>query len=170
MLFHVRLFLGSRQHRNAKIQGMTKEPHMRGNDDNIAVMLFTVAYIIFGLPASLIFKKRGPQSLSVMMFLRGIALRLRARADRTCELISHRRSMRCWRGVGQNLRATPSATLPNGHVRVWLRPWLCLPDQFLLHRGRVSGKVLSVLQHGYPGGSFQRCEYSKVEAQLPSHY
>jgi hypothetical protein len=60
---------------NAKIQGMTKDLHMRGNDYNIAVMLFTVAYIIFGLPASLIFKKTGPQSLSVMMFLWGIAIK-----------------------------------------------------------------------------------------------
>jgi len=67
---------------NAKIQGMTKELHMRRNDYNIAVMLFTVAYIIFGLPASLIFKKTGPQSLSVMMFLWGIAPRLRAYAGR----------------------------------------------------------------------------------------
>jgi hypothetical protein len=62
---------------NAKIQGMTKDLHMRGNDYNIAVMLFTVAYIIFGLPASLIFKKTGPQSLSVMMLLWGIAIKFR---------------------------------------------------------------------------------------------
>lgn len=59
---------------NAKIQSMTQQLHMKGNDYNIAVMLFTVAYIIFGLPASLIFKKTGPQSLSVMMFLWGTIL------------------------------------------------------------------------------------------------
>lgn len=56
---------------NAKIQGMTKELHMVGNDYNIAVMLFTIAYIICGLPASLIFKKVEPKSLSAMMFLWG---------------------------------------------------------------------------------------------------
>jgi fucose permease len=62
---------------NAKIQGMTQQLHMKGNDYNIAVMLFTVAYIVFGLPASLIFKKTGPQSLSVMMFLWGIVVEIR---------------------------------------------------------------------------------------------
>jgi len=119
---------------NAKIQGMTKELHMRGNDYNIAVMLFTVAYIIFRLPASLIFKKTGPQSLSVMMFLWGIAFELRACA-RACKLIFRHRSMCCWRGTGQDLEATSSATLPDGHVRVWLCPWVRLFDQFLLHGG-----------------------------------
>lgn len=50
---------------------MSKELHMKGNDYNIAVMLFTVAYIIFGLPTTILFKKVGPKSLSVMMFLWG---------------------------------------------------------------------------------------------------
>jgi hypothetical protein len=63
---------------NAKIQGMTKDLRMKGNDYNIAVMLFTVAYIIFGLPASLIFRKTGTQSLSVMMFLWGIAVKFQS--------------------------------------------------------------------------------------------
>lgn len=56
---------------NAKIQGMTTQLHMKGNDYNVAVLLFTVAYIIFGLPANIVFKKTGPKSLSVMMFLWG---------------------------------------------------------------------------------------------------
>lgn len=50
---------------------MTTQLHMKGNDYNVAVLLFTVAYIIFGLPANIVFKKTGPKSLSVMMFLWG---------------------------------------------------------------------------------------------------
>ncbi|GAB7355534.1 hypothetical protein MBLNU459_g6016t1 [Dothideomycetes sp. NU459] len=57
---------------NAKIQGMTATLKMKGNDYNVAVLLFTVAYIVFGLPANIVFKKTGPKSLSVMMFLWGI--------------------------------------------------------------------------------------------------
>jgi hypothetical protein len=72
---------------NAKIQGMTEQLHMRGNDYNIAVLLFTVAYIIFGLPATLIFKKTGTQSLSVMMFLWGNAIKAREVCSKVRKLI-----------------------------------------------------------------------------------
>jgi hypothetical protein len=122
---------------NARIQGMTEQLHMRGNDYNIAVMLFTVAYIIFGLPASLIFKKTGPQSLSVMMFLWGIVVEVREFPRKVHKLILCNRSMRDWRGIGQDFGATPSAAFLDGHVRVWIRPRLCLSDQFILHTGRI---------------------------------
>lgn len=56
---------------NAKIQGMDEDLHLHGNQYNMAVMVFTLAYVIFGVPANLIFKKFGPQSLSVMMFVWG---------------------------------------------------------------------------------------------------
>jgi hypothetical protein len=122
---------------NAKIQGMTKDLHMRGNDYNIAVMLFTVAYIIFRLPASLIFKKTGTQSLSVMMFLWGIAVKVREFPSRVCRLMLYYSNMCGWRRLGQDLGTTPSATILDGHVRVWIRSWLCLSDQFLLNAGRI---------------------------------
>lgn len=56
---------------NAKIAGMTKSLHMKGNDYNIAVTIFTVAYIVFGMPANLLVKKFGPKILAVFMFCWG---------------------------------------------------------------------------------------------------
>jgi hypothetical protein len=132
---------------NAKIQGMTKDLHMGGNDYNIAVMLFTVAYIIFGLPASLIFKKTGTQSLSVMMFLWGIVVKVSEIPSRVRRLMSYHRGMCDWRRLGQDLITTPSATLLDGHVRVWVRSWLCLSDQFLLHAGRIPALMIAVVKH-----------------------
>ncbi|GME44229.1 Major facilitator superfamily [Neofusicoccum parvum] len=59
---------------NAKIQGMDKDLHLHGNQYNMAVMVFTLAYVVFGVPANLVFKKCGPKSLSVMMLLWGITV------------------------------------------------------------------------------------------------
>lgn len=44
---------------------------MKGNDYNIAVTVFTVSYIAFGVPANLVFKKFGPKTLAVFMFAWG---------------------------------------------------------------------------------------------------
>jgi MFS family permease len=54
---------------NAKIQGMDKELHLTGNKYNTAVWVFTLAYVVFGVPANIVFRLTGPKSLSVMMFL-----------------------------------------------------------------------------------------------------
>lgn len=59
--------------RNAKIAGMVKELHMVGNDYNVAVTMFTVAYVIFGVPANLLVKKFGPRMLVLYMFTWGEA-------------------------------------------------------------------------------------------------
>ncbi|KAH8886029.1 permease of the major facilitator superfamily [Thozetella sp. PMI_491] len=59
---------------NAKIQGMEADLQLHGNQYNIAYMMFTVGYVAFGIPANLIFKKTGPKSLSVMMFLWAITV------------------------------------------------------------------------------------------------
>jgi fucose permease len=56
---------------NAKIAGMTQSLHMKGNDYNIAVTVFTVAYVVFGMPANLLVKKFGPKILAVFMFCWG---------------------------------------------------------------------------------------------------
>ena len=56
---------------NAAIAGMREELKLTGNKYNVAVQLFTVAYVAFGLPANIVFKKTGPKSLAVMMFLWG---------------------------------------------------------------------------------------------------
>ena len=50
---------------------MDKSLKLVGNNYNIAVMVFTLAYVVFGIPANLVFKATGPKSLSVMMFLWG---------------------------------------------------------------------------------------------------
>lgn len=51
---------------------MTKSLHLTGNKYNMAVMVFTVAYISFGVPANIIIKKTGSRSLSIMMFIWGL--------------------------------------------------------------------------------------------------
>lgn len=56
---------------NAKIAGMTTELKMTGNDYNVAVTVFTVAYVAFGVPANLLVKKFGPKILAIFMFCWG---------------------------------------------------------------------------------------------------
>ncbi|KAJ8059799.1 hypothetical protein OCU04_011430 [Sclerotinia nivalis] len=58
---------------NAKIQGMTKELNMVGNDFNVALMIFFPSYIIFEFPSNLILR-RLPLSLwlTTIMTLWGI--------------------------------------------------------------------------------------------------
>lgn len=56
---------------NAKIAGMTTDLKMKGNDYNVAVTVFTVSYVVFGVPANLMVKKFGPKILSVFMFCWG---------------------------------------------------------------------------------------------------
>lgn len=51
---------------------MPKSLHMKGNDYNVAVLVFTVAYVVFGMPANLIVKKMGPKVLVVYMFCWGM--------------------------------------------------------------------------------------------------
>jgi MFS family permease len=57
---------------NAKIQGMTESLHLTGDKYNIAVMVFTLAYITFGVPANMLVKKLGPRTLPAMMFIWGL--------------------------------------------------------------------------------------------------
>ncbi|RAH41082.1 vitamin H transporter [Aspergillus brunneoviolaceus CBS 621.78] len=57
---------------NAKIAGMAKELHLVGNEYNLAVTMFTVAYVVFGMPANLLVKKFGPRMLVLYMFTWGL--------------------------------------------------------------------------------------------------
>ncbi|KAL1634859.1 hypothetical protein SLS58_010488 [Diplodia intermedia] len=59
---------------NAKIQGMEEDLNLHGNQYNIAVWIFTLAYVVFGVPANLVFKKFGPKTLSLMMLCWGITV------------------------------------------------------------------------------------------------
>lgn len=62
---------------NAKIAGLTKSLHMTGNDYNIAVTIFTVAYVVFSAPATFLVKKFGPRMLPIFMFTWGMTPSLR---------------------------------------------------------------------------------------------
>jgi len=48
---------------------MDKDLKLTGNKYNMAVMVFTLAYVLFGVPANIAFKLLGPKSLSGMMFI-----------------------------------------------------------------------------------------------------
>jgi hypothetical protein len=56
---------------NAKIAGLTQSLHLKNNDYNVAVTIFTVSYVVFGVPANLLVKKLGPKTLAVYMFCWG---------------------------------------------------------------------------------------------------
>lgn len=58
---------------NAKIQGMDQELKLKGQRYNICVFAFNIGYLVAGVPLSIVFKKAGPKSLSVMMFCWGEA-------------------------------------------------------------------------------------------------
>jgi MFS family permease len=53
---------------NAKIQGMDTELKLKGQRYNIAVFVFNIGYLVAGVPLTLVFKKFGPKTLSVMIF------------------------------------------------------------------------------------------------------
>ncbi|KAK3068470.1 hypothetical protein LTR53_013925 [Teratosphaeriaceae sp. CCFEE 6253] len=55
---------------NAKIQGMTKDLKMTGNDYNIALMIFFPTYIVFEVPSNILIKRFAPSTwLATIMFL-----------------------------------------------------------------------------------------------------
>ncbi|KAK0658117.1 putative transporter [Lasiodiplodia hormozganensis] len=58
---------------NARIQGLTEELNMTGNDYNVALLVFFVPYILFEIPSNLILKRVAPSTwLSLIMVLWGI--------------------------------------------------------------------------------------------------
>lgn len=54
---------------NARIQGMDKDLDLSGQRYNVAVMIFTIAYVIFGVPANICVKMYGSGTLAAMMLL-----------------------------------------------------------------------------------------------------
>ncbi|KAI9735682.1 MAG: hypothetical protein M1834_001698 [Cirrosporium novae-zelandiae] len=57
---------------NAKIEGIIPDLNMKGNKYNMAVMVFTLTYVAFQLPANIAFKRYGTWVLSLYMFIWGI--------------------------------------------------------------------------------------------------
>lgn len=58
---------------NAKIQNMTKDLHMVGNNYNVALFIFFIPYILCEVPSNMILKKVAPSTwLSGIMFSWGI--------------------------------------------------------------------------------------------------
>jgi hypothetical protein len=58
--------------RNAKIEGLDTSLHLTGFKYNMAVMVFTFAYLGFGVLVSITVKKTAPYVLAVMMFIWGL--------------------------------------------------------------------------------------------------
>ncbi|KAF2169761.1 hypothetical protein M409DRAFT_64778 [Zasmidium cellare ATCC 36951] len=58
---------------NAKIQGMTEDLNMKGNDYNIALFIFFVPYILFEVPSNILIKRMAPSTwIAIIMTLWGI--------------------------------------------------------------------------------------------------
>ena len=61
---------------NARIQGLEKDLHMKGNDYNIALFIFFIPYILCEVPANIIIRKISPSTwLSSIMILWGAKIR-----------------------------------------------------------------------------------------------
>ncbi|KAM0709966.1 hypothetical protein Q7P35_002328 [Cladosporium inversicolor] len=59
---------------NARIQGMTEDLKMTGDDYNVALFTFFITYILFEVPSNIILKRVAPSTwLAAIMFLWGIA-------------------------------------------------------------------------------------------------
>ncbi|KAM0183621.1 hypothetical protein ACHAPF_000063 [Botrytis cinerea] len=72
MILFVLAFLDRVNIGNAKIQGMTEELKMAGNDFNVALMIFFPAYIFFEFPSNLILRRLPPSLwLATIMTLWG---------------------------------------------------------------------------------------------------
>ncbi|TGO76727.1 hypothetical protein BELL_0140g00170 [Botrytis elliptica] len=73
MILFVLAFLDRVNIGNAKIQGMTEELKMVGNDFNVALMVFFPSYILFEFPSNLILRRLPPSLwLTIIMTLWGI--------------------------------------------------------------------------------------------------
>ncbi|THV53252.1 hypothetical protein BGAL_0055g00110 [Botrytis galanthina] len=73
MILFVLAFLDRVNIGNAKIQGMTGELKMVGNDFNVALMIFFPSYIFFEFPSNLILRRLPPSLwLTIIMTLWGI--------------------------------------------------------------------------------------------------
>lgn len=58
---------------NARIQGLEKDLHMKGNDYNIALFMFFIPYILLEVPSNILLKRFRPSRfLSGIMFVWGI--------------------------------------------------------------------------------------------------
>jgi hypothetical protein len=58
---------------NAKIQGLTKDLKMKGEDYNIALFMFFIPYILLEVPSNMILKKLRPSVwISAIMFCWGM--------------------------------------------------------------------------------------------------
>ncbi|KAL1587290.1 hypothetical protein WHR41_04431 [Cladosporium halotolerans] len=58
---------------NARIQGMTEDLNMTGDDYNVALFTFFITYILFEVPSNIILKKVAPSTwLAAIMFLWGV--------------------------------------------------------------------------------------------------
>src|SRR5580692_2578112 len=59
---------------NAKIQGLTEDLGLVGDQYNIALLVFFVPYILFEVPSNIFIKKLKPSNwLSLIMFIWGVA-------------------------------------------------------------------------------------------------
>ena len=57
---------------NAKIEGLTDDLHMTGNQYNIAVLVFNIPYVLLDIPSNMLLRKWKPNvMLSTMMFCWG---------------------------------------------------------------------------------------------------
>ena len=60
---------------NARIQGLEKDLDMKGNDYNIALLVFFVPYILFEVPSNIVIRKIAPSTwLSFIMVCWGTGL------------------------------------------------------------------------------------------------
>lgn len=62
MFLYLLAFLDRINIGNARLQGLERDLHMKGQDYNYALFIFFIPYILFEIPANLIMKKLSPST------------------------------------------------------------------------------------------------------------
>lgn len=105
---------------------MSKSLHLTGNKYNIAVMVFTLAYITFAVPANMVFKRFGPRTLGVMMFIWSFFALGQGLTTTWGGLVACRFIMGMNQARATTKTSTGSLTGHPRHLRSGLCSWLCL--------------------------------------------
>lgn len=118
---------------NAHIQGMDKSLHLVHNRYNIAVQVFNISYLVFGLPGTLLFKKIGPKMISVYMFCWGTPIWFPD--DSSGSRLTRSSYLRYWSRSDQKFCRASCLQTVDGRFRGTIRTQLRISYRVLLHQG-----------------------------------
>jgi hypothetical protein len=111
---------------NAKIEGMTTDLKMKGNDYNMSLWILNIPYICLALPSNMLMKKgfiKPSVYLSGLMFCWCKTIPSRCMTLLTNCVHS---SMHDWTGLHKDIQRRSCMQVFDGSFRGWLCPWWVL--------------------------------------------